>query len=146
MSGIATTLLVLNAMGLGLMLWRGGWPERIAAMLLIAAVLVEPLVIGVTYGTWRIGIASLNLALLIGLGVLAFRAHRWWLIPAVGIQLVIVLTHLLPLLTYSLGTWTGATMRLALWATLSLLFFAAAWEGWAAKRFAQEGGHELNPR
>ena len=42
----------------------------------------------------RIGIALVNLTLLLGLGALALRADRWWLILLTGFQLVSVLTHL----------------------------------------------------
>ena len=141
---IVTLILVLNAIAFALMLWRGGWPERVAVALLVVSILAEPLVVPIQLNTWRVGVAGLNGGLCVALWVLSFRADRWWLILAAGVQFIVVLTHVIPWLSPGQWSWTGATIRLVLWCLLSLIFYLAAWEGWAAKRFALEGRIHAN--
>ncbi|MNN97095.1 hypothetical protein D3C81_2161920 [compost metagenome] len=65
------------------------------------------------------------------------RSTRWWLVLAAALQLLVVCTHLLPFLSSQLTAWTGVTVRLALWALISLTIFGGAWEAMADRRFRE---------
>lgn len=111
----------LNLAALGWLSWRGGGVDRLASAMIVAAVIAEPLVGGIEFNSWRIGIALVNLTLLLGLGALALRADRWWLILLTGFQLVSVLTHLIPFMAPHYLMWTGATLRLVNWCLISVI-------------------------
>lgn len=131
-------LLVANAVGLFLLFLKGERPERIAAMLVLLTVLAEPFVQNYQIGNWRIGIVLVNGALLAGLWILSEIANRWWLVFATALQLVLVLSALMPLMTREFIVDTGVAVRLALWAVIILVLFMGVWEASAARRFARE--------
>lgn len=132
-------LLAANTIALGLLLWRGEWPERIGAALIATAIVAEPFVQGLQIGTWRLGLLLVNLSLFAGLIVLSERWDRWWTVFAAAFQLILVLTFLMPVMTSEFSNHTGVVIRLCLWAIISFILFAGAWEAWAARRFAREG-------
>lgn len=132
-------LLAANAIALGLLLWRGDWPERIGAVLIAGTIAAEPFAQGLHVGTWRLGLLLVNLGLFAGLAVLSEWWDRWWTIFAAVFQLILVLTFLMPVMTSEFSNHTGVVIRLCLWAVISLILFAGAWEAWAARRFAREG-------
>lgn len=136
-------LLAANLVAFGLMLWRGDWPELIAAPLIAVAIFVEPLLYPIQIGTWRLGSGLLNLVLFLVLWVLSERADRWWLVFAAAIQLIIFITNLMPLMTGDFTTHTGVAIRSGLWVGISLTFFASVWEAGAARRFAREGASHV---
>lgn len=133
------TLLAANLVALGLMLWRGAWPERIAAPVFAVAIFIEPFLYPIQIGTWRLGSGILNLCLFLVLWVLTEKANRWWLVLAAAIQLIILFTNLMPLMTRDFTTHTGVAIRSGLWVGISITLFASVWEAAAARRFAQEG-------
>lgn len=118
---------------------KGGAPERWVVALVLLSFLLTPLVQGVVVGSWRVGVAGVNLALFLALWTLAERWGRWWLIAVAGFQLVILLTHFLPLMTVTHLVNTGVLARKIFWVGISIFFFFAAWEGWAARRYRLEG-------
>ena len=134
---IGYVLWSFNIVGLALLAWRGARVDRYAAAILATYILVEPLVLPVQVSTWKVGLAGLNLALFIGLWRLSVRSTRWWLVLAAALQLLVVCTHLLPFLSSQLTAWTGVTVRLALWALISLTIFGGAWEAMADRRFRE---------
>lgn len=139
-------LLAANVIALGLFLWRGQWPERIGAGLIAAAVVAEHFAQGLVVGTWRLGLLLVNLGLFSGLVYLSERWDRWWTVLAGAFQLVLVLTFLMPVMTSEFSNHTGVAIRLCLWAVISLILLAGAWEAQAARRFALEGasnGHSV---
>lgn len=125
---LAFVIFGLNLAALGWLSWRGGNVDRLAAVMIVTVVLVEPLARGVEFNSWRIGIALVNLTLLMGLGALALRADRWWLILLTGFQMVSVMTHLIPFLAPHYFMWTGATLRLVNWCLISVIFFLGGLE------------------
>ena len=135
MDRFSILLLVANLGAFALMCVRGGAPERWAVALVLASFLLTPLAQGVVLGSWRVGVAGVNLALFIALWMLAERWGRWWLIAVTGFQLIILLTHFLPLMTVTHLVNTGVLARKIFWVGISIFFFVAAWEGWAAKRY-----------
>ncbi|MGR6534079.1 hypothetical protein [Brevundimonas sp. RM1] len=142
---IGYALWSLNIAGLLLMAWKGARIERCAAALLATYILIEPLVLQLQLSTWKIGLASLNLALFAGLWLLSVRSTRWWLVLAAALQLLVVCTHLLPFLSSQLTAWTGVTVRLTLWTLISLTIFGGVWEAMADRRFrgvADGRGHD----
>lgn len=134
-------LLAANLIALGLMAWRGEWPERVAASILVVAIFVEPLLHPIQLGTWRLGSLVVNLVLFLVLWTLSEKADRWWLVVATAIQLIILITNLMPLMSGDFTTHTGVAIRSGLWVGISLTLFAAVWEAGAAKRFEREGRH-----
>lgn len=131
-------VLTANVIALALMGLRGGRPERIAAILITATILSEPLVVGVQFGTWRVGILAVNAMLLLGLWILTELSDRWWLILATAFQLLLVLSALMPLVAGTFAINTGVAVRLALWIAISGVLFLGVWEASAARRFARE--------
>ena len=138
-------LLAANAIALLLMTTRGDRPERLAAALISAAIMIEPFAQPVQIGTWRIGILVVNAILLLGLWVLTEVADRWWLVVVTALQLLLVLSAAMPLMSSDFGVATGVTVRMALWTLISLCLFIAVWEAQAAQRFAREArNHDPN--
>lgn len=131
-------VLAANVIALVLMGLRGGRPERIAAVLITATVLSEPFAQHVLFGTWRVGILGVNALLLCGLWILAEVSNRWWLILATALQLLLVLSALMPLMATSFAVDTGVAVRLAIWIGISAVLFLSVWEAEAARRFARE--------
>ena len=134
-------LLATNLVALGLLFWRGRGVERIASPIFLVAIFIEPILHPLQIGTWRVGSLLANLGLFLALWKLSERADRWWLVVAAAIQLVILITNLMPLMTGDFTTHTGVAIRSGLWVGISFTLFAGAWEARAAKRFEREGPH-----
>ncbi|QDH72080.1 hypothetical protein [Brevundimonas sp. M20] len=119
----------------------GGWEERLVGVLVLALLVLVPLLEPLQIGTWRAGIAALELVFLIAILWLTYARDRWWLTALAGFQLISVLTHLVPLLADGRHfVWTAVTIRMEVWLLICITFFVGAWEAWAARRFAREGG------
>ena len=126
---------------MSLLLRFGGRPERAAVLLVAASLLLEPIAGGITLNTWRIGTAALNLGLMAGLWVMAEKWDRWWLVLASSLQLIVVLTHLMPVMAPEFGVNTGVTIRLLMWALIIFSMFFGAWEASADRYWSSP-----NPR
>lgn len=80
-------------------LWRGGWPERTAAVAMIAAWFGSGLVQnGMQLWGIQIGVMLVDLALLGLLLVIALTSNRWWPMWASGFHGMGVLLHIAVLL------------------------------------------------
>lgn len=80
-------------------LWRGGGPERLVAALFLAAV---PASMALLILPWRVrevhlGIAAVDLLMLVALLPVAWRANRLWPLAMAGLQGLQVVGHLLKL-------------------------------------------------
>ena len=137
---LAVAVFAINLLGLGLVARNGdGW-DRLGAAAILAGILIEPFVDNVHLGTWRVGVASLNLTLFGAYWFISARTDRWWLVILAAVQLLAIVTHAMPLIApMAYGQNTGVQARQALWGLVTLLLFAAAWECWAARKFALEG-------
>jgi hypothetical protein len=135
---IGLLLLAANVLALGPLVWRGGLPDRAAVLSVALYIVAGEFLESVMWGDWRVGSASLDLALLLCLWWLTLRADRWWLVLVTGFQLIAVGTHLIPLVKPGYFFWTGTTIRLVIWGFISISFIVGAWEVWAARRFARE--------
>lgn len=133
------TILAANFAAVVLLLWRGERPERIAAVMVLVLLVMEPLAYPFRINAWRAGGGLVNLAFLIGLVWLSERWDRWWLVFAAALQMLLCLTFMMPLMTNEFSVRTGVALRLGLWGGVSLFLFAGAWEAWAARRYAREG-------
>ena len=136
MTGLA--LLLANLAAMVPLSWRGRLHDRIAVGSVVLYVIVGEFVESMMWGSWRAGSATLDLILFLILWWTAERADRWWLVLAAGFQLLIVATHLIPLVQPGFMYWTGTTIRLVIWGLMSTAFCIGAWEVWAAARFARE--------
>lgn len=142
---LSLTLLAANLVALALILRSGDVWERIAAVLLIAAIFATPLVQDIHLGNSRVAVAAVDVALFLGLWFLSERADRWWLTAAAGFQLISVGTFMIPwIMPDTFLVWTGVTIRLLAWGLVSITLILGAWESWAARGFAQEANH-ANP-
>ena len=76
-----------------LALWRGGWPERSAAVAVLAASFASPLVQSSLFASPEHGILTVDLLLLGWLGLLALATDRFWPLWATGFHLVGTIIH-----------------------------------------------------
>jgi hypothetical protein len=74
-------------------LWRGGWPERTAALAVLAASFASPLVESSLFASPEYGILAVDLLLLGWLGALALATDRFWPLWATGFHLVGTIIH-----------------------------------------------------
>jgi len=89
--GLTVLLVVIAAFTL----WRGGRPERLAMIALIAASLASPLVqntVDLSAPQW--GIMIVDILLFLAFAALAWRFDRSWIPWAAAFQLITVVTHL----------------------------------------------------
>ena len=77
----------------GVALWRGGWPERSAAVAVLLASFASPLVESNLFASPEYGILAVDLMLLGWLGALALFTDRFWPLWATGFHLVGTIVH-----------------------------------------------------
>lgn len=135
---------LLNLIAFAL-IWRQGTKlDRVAVVLLGLSIAVGAFAWRWEIDGWRIGSALVNATMFVSIMALAERHDRWWMVFFCTVQLLIMATHLVPfILPERSFQMTGYVMRQALWALNTLLFFVAAWECWAARRFDREHRHDL---
>lgn len=109
--------LFLTAAALGLLFWMGRRPERIAGACLLILMVGSGLVDQNL--AWQLPLLSLSAAAVLAWLSLAYA--RWWLIFALGLQLLAVTTHLIPLIDSDYRIWAAVTLRLVIWIGLMLL-------------------------
>lgn len=125
----------------------GGWEERVVGGLVLALLVLVRVMEPIQIGAWRVGVAGLEVAFLIAILWLTYARDRWWLTALAGFQLISVLTHVMPLLAAGrYFVWTAVTIRLEVWLLICITFFVGAWEAWAARRFALEGGNHAQDK
>lgn len=73
--------------------WRGGWPERTAAVAVLAASFASPFVESSVFASPEYGILAVDLLLLGWLGALALATDRFWPLWATGFHLVGTVIH-----------------------------------------------------
>lgn len=91
--------------------WKGGAPERWAVLALALAYLTTGLVKTVEWSGLRIGVASIDLLLAVGLLSMALRYRRWWLLLAAANQALVVLAHGTAFADPSLGLRVSVASR-----------------------------------
>jgi hypothetical protein len=100
-----------------LLFWMGRRPERIAGACLLILMVGSGLVDQNL--AWPLPLLSLSAAAVLAWLSLAYT--RWWLILALGLQLLAVTTHLIPLIDSDYRIWAAVTLRLVIWVGLMLL-------------------------
>lgn len=143
---VTNAIIIVTLCGVLALLRFGAWEERLIGVMVLALLVLVRVVEPIKIDSWRAGVAGLELAFLLVILWLVYTRDRWWLTALAGFQLISVLTHLVPLLAYGKHfIWTAVTIRLEVWLLICISFFAGAWEAWAARRFAREGGsHDQN--
>ena len=137
---VTTAIIVLTLAGVLALFCFGSWEERLVGVMVLALLVLVRLLEPLQIGTWRAGIAGMELTFLIAILWLTYVRDRWWLTALAGLQLISVLTHLVTLLAAGQHfVWTAVTIRLEVWLLICVTFFVGAWEAWAARRFAREG-------
>lgn len=122
----------LSAVSIGLQLWRGRSPERVAAVAFLIAMLATPLVDGLQVNGLRWGVALLAVGLFGTLVWLSLVVQRWWLVAAAGVQLLSIATYLAVLLTPDVQVWASVSFRIVVWVELMLIGLFGVWECRAA--------------
>lgn len=125
-----TTLLVacLSFVSLGVQLWKGRIPERIAAIAFLVAMSLTPLVDHLHVGGVRWGVGLLALGLFVTLSWLSLVADRWWLLAAAGIQLLSIATYLAAIFDPEVQVWASVSFRIVVWVELMLIGLLGVWE------------------
>jgi hypothetical protein len=78
-------------------LWKGGKPERLAAVAMLLAAILTPLLYspaGDRFGDVEYRVLAVDVALLLVCISLALTTDRYWLIWTAALQLVAVLAHI----------------------------------------------------
>lgn len=117
LSGYQYAILILTAAALLLLFWMGRRPERIAGACLLVLTVGSGLVDH--NPAWQLLLLSFSAAAVLAWLSLAYS--RWWLIFALGLQLLAVATHLIPLIDSDYRIWAAVTLRLVIWLGLMLL-------------------------
>ena len=132
MSPALFLVVCLSALSIGLQLWRGRSPERVAAVAFLIAMLATPLVDGLQVNGLRWGVGLLAVGLFGTLVWLSLRFKRWWLVAAAGVQLLSIATYLVALLTPDIQVWASVSFRIVVWVELMLIGLFGVWECRAA--------------
>jgi hypothetical protein len=122
----------LTIVALGMLVWKGGWPERQAAAGLFFAQLLSGWVDHLVLGQFRWAVALISLGLLVLLVRLSLRYDRWWLMLAAGAQFLALGTHLSSLVGPDALTWSIVTTRMVAWVEIMMLALFGVWEANAA--------------
>jgi hypothetical protein len=132
MSAAAYSVLGLSIFSIGLQLWRGRNPERVAAIAFLVAMLATPLVDGFHIHGVRWGVALLTVGLFGTLVWLSLVVQRWWLMAAAGVQLLSIATYVVAMLNPDVQVWASVSFRIVVWVELMLIGLFGVWECRAA--------------
>lgn len=121
---------ILNVLVCGAAIWKGARTERIAAISIIIAALLSPLVQNWTDWTspqWNILIVdTANLVVFL---YLLIRKHRVWLLFACAFQLLAVLSHLGMLIDPSIMARAYISTLYVMFYGLMIALAVGIWEG-----------------
>lgn len=131
MTALSLALLLANCLAAMMLLRFGRREERVIILTVIAYVCLPPFVYELQIGTFRYAVFALELVWMGALFWGVMRLDRWWPILAAGAQLLACLSHLLPFVLFDLYVWSTVTVRLAIWAFVSLILLVGSWEAWA---------------
>ena len=132
MSVTAFSVLCLSVLSIGLQLWRGRRPERVAAVAFLVAMLATPLVDEFQIDGLRWGVALLAVGLFGTLVWLSLVFDRWWLMAAAAVQLLSIATYLVAVLNPDVQVWASVSFRIVLCGELMLIGLFVVWECRAA--------------
>lgn len=127
MSALQLFFLVMLLVATGTALWRGSWPERSAAVAVLAASFASPFVQANLFASPEYGILAVDLMLVGWLGALALGTDRFWPMWATGFHLVGVIIHVARMAdptvvppAYAAGQvfWSYPVLAALLWGTL----------------------------
>lgn len=118
----------LTIVSLVLLIWKGGKPEKQAAVGLIAAMVVSAWVDHLAVGQFRWAVALVSLSLLFMFVRLGLRNERWWLLFAAGAQVLALGTHISSLIGPDALTWSFVTARMVVWVEIMVLALFGVWE------------------
>ena len=122
----------LTFLTLALLIWKGGRPEREAAVALYLAQLLSGWVDHLVIGQFRWAVALISVSLLAWLVRLSLRHDRWWLLLAAGAQILALGTHVSSLVGPDALTWSIVTTRMVAWVEIMMLGLFGVWEANAA--------------
>lgn len=132
----------VTIVALGLLIWRGGAPERTAGVGLFLTHFVSGRVDHLVIGQFRWAVALVSVSLLILLVRLSLRYDRWWLLFAAGAQILALSTHVSSLIGPDALTWSIVTARMVVWVEIMALAIFGVWEARSAP-YAQTDNRRL---
>ena len=134
------TIIWLTLMWTGVVyaFWRGGWPERTFAAMLVIGSAASGFSQNIANQTHiQFGIMTVDIVFLIGCVALAMLTDRWWTLFIVAFQLIEVITHSVMLLDQGINGLTYLR-GIVIWSYLSL---GALYVGtWQYQRWKMIGG------
>jgi hypothetical protein len=122
----------LTVAALGLLIWKGGRPEREAGVGFLVVQIVSGWVDHLVIGQFRWAVALVSVSLLVLLVRLSLRYDRWWLLFAAGAQILALGTHVSSLIGPDALTWSIVTTRMVVWVEIMVLALFGVWEATAA--------------
>ncbi len=132
--------LALLAVATAIAFWRGGWPERSIATIMIAWVVIDRVFHLIFPGAetyrvvdlWHFGIDLCGLAAFL---FVALKADRIWTLWVCSLQLISVLGHILRLIDEAMFEIVYAIfLRFPFWIAIALLLWASVRRAWSAPR------------
>ena len=114
-------------------LFRGGAPERAAALIFVIDFTALPFLLGSDvahrFATTEWAVVWFGIFAFVGLLLIALRSKRFWPLWMTAMQGNVVLSHLVSAVAPLVNGWTYGT-ALAMWSYLQLALLAAAtWRG-----------------
>ncbi|WP_395942800.1 hypothetical protein [Brevundimonas sp.] len=137
---------VLTFTALGLLIWKGGRPERQAGAAFLFTQLASGWVDHLVIGQFRWAVALISVSLLALLVRLSLRYDRWWLLFAAGAQMLALGTHVSSLVGPDALTWSIVTTRMVVWVEIMALAILGVWEATAAPYARSEIKPRAEPR
>ncbi len=137
--------MTLLALATALAFWRGGWPERAVASIMVAWAAIDRLFhylfpdaeIYTSVDLWHLAGDLTGLALFL---LVALRADRIWPLWVCSLQLLAVVGHVLRFADDTMFELVYAIfIRFPFWASIMLVLWGTYHEGWLRPRRAARG-------
>jgi len=135
---IAAVVWSLTALALaGPLVW-GGRQDRTAATILLAGMVLTWNVSQFHVGSFRWGVALVDLVGFLALLLVTLERRRWWLIPLTSVQLLTLTTHGLTLAHTEYSIWAASTARLLLWGLMIIFLGLGGREAFVVRKYRLE--------
>lgn len=134
-TGISSYLIayyLLSAVGIAVLWFKGGHPERLTAGVLVLLFPVSYLLHPWRIGNVMVGDAALDVAMTLFFGWLAFAQDRWWPLVMTGMMVLTLMVHASMVLMPQLEAYSDLSARVGLALLSSIVLLAGAGERWLA--------------
>lgn len=111
---------------------RGGHPERFAAGVMLAMLVISSMTFRWTVGGFHLASMLEEIALVLIFGWLSVRSTRWWPLMTTAGLVLVLLVNGAPLIEPSLSSRDIASAQIGLWFLVDLTLLAGVFERWLA--------------